>query len=150
MNRVVWRRCLVAVSVGVVLVAVLAVGASASNSTRASTNSLCSVSKAVALDIVHSAKLAGPTSSPSSLRTVYTKIENAEPKIVAAASGKLKTDFKVVFRFINTVIADLKQAHWSILGLAPHQTTLLAASRKVAPQLKALKRYYSSSCKFKV
>src|SRR5579862_3482088 len=141
-----------ALAVSVVMVALLAASATAapaSRSTRAVAGSMCGVSKTVAGDIAHSTSLVGPASTPSYLKTVYGKIQAAEPTILAAASGKLKTDFRDVFRFINIVIGDLKQANWSVLGLAPHEKALLAAEKKVEPQLTALKRYYNTTCKFK-
>ena len=147
------RRFAAAVAaVSVVMVALLAASATAapaSRSTRAVAGSMCGVSKTVAGDIAHSTSLVGPASTPAYLKTVYGKIQAAEPTILAAASGGLKTDFQDVFGFVNTIIADLKQANWNVVGLAPHEKSLTAAANKVGPQLAAIKRYYDNSCKFK-
>ena len=148
--RLIGGMAVIALCVVLMTFAMTASGAPMSAARGVARNSLCSVSKSVARDIVRSSKLAGPTSTPHYLKTVYGKISAAEPKILGAASGTIKTDFTKVFGFVNTVIRYLRQANWNVLGLAAHQKTLEADARKVAPDLRALKRYYTSTCRFKV
>jgi hypothetical protein len=131
---------------------VFAVGANASTASKsasARSSSLCSVSKAVASDIVHSTAVK-PTDTSAYLKTVYGKIHAAESTLVSAASGSIKSDLHKVFGFVNVLITDLKKANWNVAGLAPYEKTLTADAAKIKTPLAALKHYYSTTCKLHV
>ena len=77
---------------------------------RASHADLCSASKPVAASIVSSTNFSNPTSSLSNLKNTYTKIEAAEPSLLAAASGSpYEADLKAVFPVLNSLIGILDE-----------------------------------------
>jgi hypothetical protein len=122
----------------------------ASSSSRPRAASLCSASKGLAANIVQSASISTIAGTPQGSPSYYEKIAAAEPSLDSAARGKLAEDLKKVFPVINVLINDLKQAHWDPAGLAPYEAQLLTDAARIKPQLSALERYYTKTCKFDV
>lgn len=119
-------------------------GATRSN---ASATSLCTAAKGVAHQIVQSANItANEALTPAQLRAVYTTVVNAEPALLAAASGPIKTHLQLALNFVNLVDADFKKANWKAAALAPQLPTLLPAAKKAQPHLLALRTYFDSTC----
>ena len=138
-------RCVLGLAAALIVALATAGGALAG---RASHADLCSASKPVAASIVSSTNFSNPTSSLSNLKNTYTKIEAAEPSLLAAASGSpYEADLKAVFPVLNNLIGILQAAHWSLLGLAPHVTALEADAAKVKKPLAALSAYFKHTCK---
>jgi hypothetical protein len=132
-----------------VVVCVAAAGsAGAAGSASAAGASFCTVARGVARDIASSTSLtAAGNASPAALRTTYSRIAAAEPALLAAASGALKAHLRQVFAYLNVLIADLKQANWSMAALAPRLKALLPAAQKAAPHLQAVNLYLRKTCK---
>jgi hypothetical protein len=115
---------------------------------RASNADLCSASKPVAASIVSSTDFTNPTAAMSNLKNTYTKIEAAEPSLLAAASGSpYEADLKAVFPVLNSLVGILQGAHWSVLALATHVKTLEADAAKIKTPLAALSAYFKHTCK---
>jgi hypothetical protein len=132
---------------------VLAVGANAALGARsadARTASLCSVSKSVAANIAGSTDTKNIAGSPTKLKAFWGKIQSAEPTILGAASGSMKTHLTHVFAFVNTVIGDLNKVNWNYTALLPQEQTLENKAAQVAPDLKVVKTYYTKTCNLKV
>ncbi len=144
------RGSLVATGCALLVLAVGASGALGARSSSARTASLCSVSKAVAASIVHSTDTKNIAGSPTTLKAFWGKIQHAEPTILGAASGPMKTHLTHVFAFVNAVIGDLNKVNWNYTALLPDEKTLESRAEKVAPDLKAAKNYYDNTCKLDV
>jgi hypothetical protein len=142
------RSALAPIAATVVLAAAaLAGSASAATRSNATSTSLCSAAKGVAHQIVESANVtANEGLTPAQLKAVYTTIVKAEPSLLAAASGPIKSHLQLALNFVNLVDADFKKANWKAAALAPQLPTLLPAAKKAQPHLLALKTYFDSTC----
>jgi hypothetical protein len=115
---------------------------------RVSHTDLCSAAKPVAASIVSSTSFSNPGASLSNLKNTYTKIQAAEPSLLSAASGTpYEADLKAVFPVLNSLIGILQKAHWSVLALAGHVTTIEGDAAKVKKPLAALSAYFKNTCK---
>lgn len=115
---------------------------------RTSHTDLCSASKPVAASIVSSTSFSNPTAALSNLKSSYTKIQAAEPSLLAAAKGSpYKADLKRVFPVLNNLIGVLKGAHWSMLALLTKAKTLEQDAAKIKAPLAALTTYLKHTCK---
>lgn len=140
-------RSVLVASVACALLAVWAAGAAtAARSSAARSADLCGASKSVAASIVSSTNTKNIAGSPTQLKAFWGKVKNAEPTVLAAASGKRKTQLTHVFGFVNTVVGDLNKVNWNYTALLPDEKSLVAQANKVAPDLKALKAYYNNVC----
>jgi hypothetical protein len=119
----------------------------ASTNSNATGTSLCTAAKGVAHQLVQSTDIqANEALTPAQLKAVYTTIVNAEPSLLAAASGRIKTHLRLALNFVNLVDADFKKANWKVAVLAPQLPTLVPAAKKAQPHLLALKTYFNSTC----
>jgi hypothetical protein len=144
-------RSVAAIGAAMVLFALCAAGATAAPSPAGlATTRLCTVARGVAADLKRSATISNAQMSRTRLKALYTKIAQAEPALLAASSGAIKTDLRQVFGFVNVVIADLKKANWTFAGLAPYAADLSARAAKVKHPLDALDAYFTKTCKFKM
>ena len=140
-----------AAAVVVAASATVATAAPASHSGASAATSLCSVARDVAKSLVRVTSVQdAATATPATLRANWTKIVAAEPRLLRAASGSMKTNLRKVFGFVNVFVADLKQANWHVAGLGPKMPSLVAYANRVEPQLNAVKTYFRKTCKFAV
>jgi hypothetical protein len=131
----------------VLAAAVLAGSAGAAPRSDATSTSLCVAAKGVARQIVESANItANESLTPAQLQAIYTTIVRAEPSLLAAASGPIKTHLRLALNFVNLVDADFKKANWKVAALMPQLPTLLPAAKKAQPHLLALRTYFDSTC----
>jgi hypothetical protein len=135
--------------VTVALLALCAGAASAAPSSSTSATSLCSVAKGVARDIVNSTTVS-KTVTAANLRTTYLKIKAAEPSLLGASSGALRTDLRQVFGFVNVLIVDFQKVNWQPSGVVQYLPSLEPKAQKLARPLHALKAYFEGTCKLDV
>lgn len=141
------------ISVGLAVAGAAAVTASAVPSRAAAApagGSLCSVARGVAADIVHSTSFASTRVTPAKLRTVYTKVQAAEPALRAAASGRIKAELTPVLGWINLLVADLQKVGWQTSRMLPYYRPLAAGAQRITPQIDAVRTYFRSTCKLPV
>jgi hypothetical protein len=135
----------------VVALAVCVGSSSAAPRSGASATSLCSVAKSVARDIVNSTSISSKAGvSAANLKTTYLKIKAAEPSLLGASSGALKTDLRQVFSFVNVVIVDFQKVNWQPSGILPYLPSLLPRAQKVEKPLQVVKGYFENTCKLHV
>ena len=131
----------------VLAAAVLAGSAGAATRTNGSSPRLCVAAKGVARQIVESANItANESLTPAQLQAIYTTIVHAEPSLLAASSGPIKTHLRLALNFVNLLDADFKKANWKIAALMPQLPSLLPAAKKAQPHLLALRTYFDSTC----
>jgi hypothetical protein len=143
------KRISATFGVTALLLALCVGSASAAPRSSASATSLCSVAKGVAKDIVNSTTFS-KTVTPANLKTTYLKIKAAEPALLGASSGALKTDLRQVFGFVNVVIADFQKVNWQPSGIVQYLPSLAPKAQKVDRPLKTLKVYFATTCKLDV
>jgi hypothetical protein len=149
MTLVPLNRFALATSAAMVVLAAAVLGGSAGAAARsnATSTSLCTAAKGVAHQLVQSANItANESLTPAQLKSIYTTIVNAEPSLLAASSGPIKTHLRLALTFVNLVDADFKKANWKVAALMPQLPTLLPAAKKAQPHLNALKTYFDSTC----
>ena len=113
-----------------------------------STRSFCGVARGVARDIVNSTTMSNAT--PTNIRIVYTKIQAAEPALLASAPGSVKSKLRPVFGFVNLLIVDYKKVSWTPSRMGPYLPSLVARGRTVQAPLHALKVYFNGTCHLNV
>jgi len=140
-------------------VLLLAVGAAAANASPASraspaaSSSFCGLAGGVAKTALDPSSGLNPTSQTTSipaleskLKTDFETLEAAEPALISAAPSKIKGDLTQVFGVDNTLVQDLKNAHWNFLALAADAKTLEAQESKIKVPLAALEAYFKTTC----
>src|SRR5262245_28527344 len=114
MTLVLNRSTVAPIAATVVLAAAaLAVAGSsrAATGSHATAPRLCIAAKGVAHQIVQSANITATEGlTPAQLKATYTTIVNAEPSLLAAASGPIKTHLQLALNFVNLLDADFKKA----------------------------------------
>jgi hypothetical protein len=145
-------RAVAALGFALVLLAFCAGGAAAapsSTSSVAAGGRLCTTARGVATDILKSTSVGNGQVVTANIKTTYLKIVRAEPSLLAASTGPIKSDLRQVFGFVNLAVADLKKVNWKTSALRPYAPTLLARAAAVQRPLHALKIYFTRTCKFK-
>lgn len=127
-----------------------ATAAPTSFSSRVAASSLCTVARGVAKDIVNSTSVSNGKANPANIKATYEKIAAAEPALLGASSGALRSDLHQVFGFVNLVIADFKKVDWSPAGMAQYVPTLLPRAAQVQKPLHTLELYFHKTCKLDV
>jgi hypothetical protein len=73
-------------------------------------------------------------------------VQAAEPSLLAAATGSVKTNLRPVFGLINVIVVDYRKAGWNPAGMVKYMPALLPRWKAVTSQLQALRRYFRGTC----
>jgi hypothetical protein len=138
------------VSLLLAIAALAGATAGATSAAQTTSRSFCSTARSVAKSIVDSTTLPKGQVTPAALRTVYTKVADAEPALLATQPASLKPHLRPVFGFINVLIADYKQAGWKIGNMTAQLPTLAAQAQRVSPHIRVVKAYLNNTCKLDV
>jgi hypothetical protein len=148
-SRLVAIGIVLAMTVAPAILAGRAEAAPASMSAVTAATDLCSAARNVAGGLTHATSLTQGNITPATLKTAYTKLQAAEPSLLASSSGALKADLTQVFAFLNLLVADLKKANWKVAGLAGQLPGLEVQAVKAKKPLQALDNYFTNTCHIK-
>ena len=137
-----------------VLTAALAANANAATRTP---SSFCTASKSVVTQLVNTAGAMSNTATlvqrEAELKTQFTTIKSAEPRLRSTVPRKLKPKLTAVLGFVDLVNAKLGAVRWNLAAVMQNQAVgaqIEAAGSKADAAMPALKTYYRNTCHYKI